>query len=102
MMVFFDMKSVPTPQTFSMEGSFQIPFRDYPVTSSIIDNATDTITFADPHNLITGEEVTYDSQLNTSILPAGSNNTVYAIPTGNNTVKLTSTADLQKQEIQLI
>ena len=92
----FDMESVPTPQTFTMKGSFQIPFRDYPVTSSIIDNATDTITFADPHNLITGEEVTYDSQLNTSILPAGSNNTVYAIPTGNNTVKLaTSTADAE-------
>tara|TARA_Y100001956_G_scaffold82458_1_gene103452 strand:- start:33360 stop:38879 length:5520 start_codon:yes stop_codon:yes gene_type:complete len=92
----FDMESVPTPQTFTMKGSFQIPFRDYPVTSAIIDNATDIITFADPHNLITGEEVTYDSQLNTSILPAGSNNTVFAIPTGNNTVKLaTSTADAE-------
>jgi hypothetical protein len=55
------------PKSFDIQTDFTIPARRYKFTSSNINNVSNTITFADPHNLITGEKVTYVDNGNPSI-----------------------------------
>ena len=63
----YEITSVPGAKSFELDADFAIPPREYEVTSGIIDNVSNAITFADPHNLITGEVVTYNANGNTSI-----------------------------------
>ena len=97
----FTLSNVPTPQTFEMQSDFQIPERLYAFGAADVNGTDDIITFTDPHNMITGEQLEYNSQLNTSILPAGANNTVYAISTGINTIKLATSPEDALNNFQL-
>ena len=56
----FEIVSTPQTNKFVLQTDFTIPARRYVFTSVEVDAANDTITFADPHNLIPGETVKYD------------------------------------------
>ena len=85
------MASIPTANSFTMDGTFKIPVREYEFTSSGINAGAGTIQFDAAHNLLTGEKVTYDANGNTSILPAGVTDT-FAIVISSTTIKLATSA----------
>jgi len=87
--------SIPTSKSFTLSGTFKIPIREYVFTSSEINNSADTITFAQDHNLLTGEKVTYDSNGNTSILPAGTTDTFVIVITSKIIKLATSSLDAE-------
>lgn len=87
----FEMTDTPTPNTFDMSSDFRIPIREYSFTSAEVSAINNTITFANEHNMITGEKVTYDENGNTSILPSGVTDT-FAIAVSSTVVKLASSA----------
>ena len=90
-----DITNVPTSKSFTLTGTFLIPIREYNFTSSEINNGNDTITFPQVHNLLTGEKVTYVSNGNPSILPAGTTDT-FAIVLSPTVIKLaTSSSDAE-------
>jgi len=86
----FTMSSVPNANQFVMNSDFQIPTRIYSFTSTGINAGADTITFSANHNLITGEKITYNSGGNTSILPTGAANPLFAIVTSPTTIRIAS------------
>ena len=87
----FTMTDVPSPDSFTMTSDFQIPDRTYNFTSANVNTTGGTITFADTHNLITGEKITYNRNGNTSILPTGTTNT-FVIVVNDTTIKLAPSA----------
>ena len=87
----FNVASIPSANSFTMDGTFKIPVREYEFTSSGINAGAGTIQFAAAHNLLTGEKVTYDANGNTSILPAGVTDT-FAIVVSSTTIKLATSA----------
>ena len=87
----FDVKTIPTSNSFTMDGSFKIPIREYEFTSSGINASAGTITFSADHNLLTGEKVTYDRNGNTTILPSGVSDT-FAIVISSTVIKLATSA----------
>ena len=72
----FNVATIPTANSFTMDGTFKIPVREYEFTNSGINAGAGTIQFAAAHNLLTGEKITYDANGNTSILPAGVTDTL--------------------------
>ena len=87
----FDVKTIPSANSFTMDGTFKIPVREYEFTSAGINAGAGTIQFAAAHNLLTGEKVTYDANGNTTILPSGVSDT-FAIVISSNTIKLATSA----------
>ena len=83
--------SVPASNSFTMDGTFKIPIREYEFTSTEVSTASRTINFGASHNLITGEKITYDANGNTSILPGGVTDT-FAIVVNATTIKLASSS----------
>jgi hypothetical protein len=63
----YPIVQTPTPSAFEIQTDFTIPPRRYKFTSSNVNNVSNTVTFADPHNLLTGEKVTYVDNGNPSI-----------------------------------
>ena len=90
----FEMTEIPSPTSFEMASDFTIPAREYEFISSQVNTGNDSITFTDPHNLITGEKVLYDNNGNTDMLPTGTNGVFYAIAISETAIRLaTSFAD---------
>ena len=87
----FNVASVPTANSFTMDGTFKIPIREYEFTNTNINAGASTIQFGAGHNLLTGEKVTYNANGNTSILPAGVTDT-FAIVVNSTTIKLATSA----------
>jgi len=87
----FAMTNIPQTNQFVMSSDFQIPIRSYSFTSTDVNNANDTITFASAHNLVTGEKVTYSDGGNTSILPSGVGDT-FVIVISPTVIKLATSA----------
>ena len=87
----FNVASIPSASSFTMDGTFKIPVREYAFTSSGINAGNGTITFAAAHNLLTGEKVTYDANGNTTILPTGVTDT-FAIVVSSTVIKLATSA----------
>lgn len=87
----FNISSVPTASSFTLTGDFKIPIREYEFTTANVNTGSNTIAFADPHNLTTGEKVTYDENGNTSILPAGTTD-IFVVVINSVTIRLSSSA----------
>lgn len=83
----FELTDVSSPDAFDMSSDFKIPEREYSFTSV----TSNTITASSPHNLVTGEKVTYDANSNTSILPSGVTDT-FAIVVSDTEFKLATSA----------
>jgi hypothetical protein len=64
----YTINTIPENNEFTLSSDFQIPSRTYDFISS--DVSVNVITFSTPHNLITGEKITYNNNGNTSMLPA--------------------------------
>jgi hypothetical protein len=60
----FEIVETPSTNSFVLQTDFTIPSRKYELTTTEVSAANDTITFADKHNLIPGELVTYDPGAN--------------------------------------
>lgn len=88
----YTITSTPDSDTYTIGTDFRIPTRDYEFRNGNVDTTNDTITFVDDHNFITGEAITYEEGLNTSILANTGEETgvVYAIPVEANVVALAS------------
>jgi hypothetical protein len=60
----FEIIDTPTTNSFKLATDFTIPARKYSFATTEVSAANDTITFADKHNLIPGELITYDPGAN--------------------------------------
>jgi hypothetical protein len=83
----FEITSIPTTTDFIIESDFSIPTREYEFTSSQVNTTTNVIDFPEPHNFITGEKVIYNSGSNSSIIPAGTDQT-YVITLDSGSIRL--------------
>jgi hypothetical protein len=63
----YTMTDIPSQKEFELAADFTIPPREYVITSALINNVDNTVTFAQAHNLLTGERVTYSENGNPSI-----------------------------------
>ena len=96
----FEMIQVDSPNTFKVQTDFEIPAREYEFTSADCDFTNHTITFTDPHNFVTGEEVSYFNNGNIDIIAYDSSlgeNTLYVVVIDANTIKM-STSELGATE----
>jgi len=64
----FEIIDVPQTNKFVVKTDFTIPKRVYSVTSAEVNATSDVITFADPHNLVPGEFIQYDSSVNEQMM----------------------------------
>ena len=83
----YGVTDVTSQNTFDLQTDFTIPRRKYLFTSSDVDNVSNTITFASPHNLLTGEEIQYDPNGNQSIFDQMWDS-LYAIVVDATTIKI--------------
>jgi hypothetical protein len=63
----YPITEITGSNSFKMQTDFTIPPREYQFSPTDIDNVSNSITFALPHNLLTGETVTYSANGNPSI-----------------------------------
>ena len=82
----YNISSIPAQNEFLLESDFTIPKNVQSFTSTEV-NAS-TITFANDHNLITGEKIDYNANGNTSMLPTVDQ--YYAIVINNTTIAIAS------------
>jgi hypothetical protein len=96
----FEMIEVDSPNTFKVQTDFEIPAREYDFVALDCDFTNHTITFADPHNFVTGEEVTYFNNGNVDMIAYDSStgdNTLYVVVIDSVTIKM-STSELGAKE----
>lgn len=83
----FDIVAVPNSTSFTLQGDFQIPLREYRFTPST-DSSTSVISFADTHNFRRGERLYYTQTPADNPLVTTIDNYVYAIPVSETQVSL--------------
>jgi len=99
--VFAIIEETPNPNEFVLATDFKIPLRAYTFESTDIDGLTGEITFDAPHNLITGEVVTYDPGTgNTSMLTDETDNVFNVIVTAADKIKLAVSSDSALNNIE--
>jgi len=87
----FEITAINQPNTFTMQSDFRIPNRIYEFTSTEI-NAGSSITLPEPHNLITGEKITYNNNGNPDIVDTSGSNDFFAIAVNDTTFKVASSS----------
>lgn len=86
----FEITSVDQPNTFAMLSDFKIPKRQYEFISTDINTGNNSITLSDPHNLITGEKITYVNNGNSNVLDIGGGTEFFAIVVSDTSFKVAS------------
>tara|TARA_B100000212_G_scaffold261468_1_gene201349 strand:- start:5773 stop:11604 length:5832 start_codon:yes stop_codon:yes gene_type:complete len=92
----FEMVETSAQNTFKVQTDFEIPAREYAFTNTDCDFSNHTITFTDPHNFVTGEQLIYDNGGNGDMISYDTSNdnvTVYAVVIDATVVKI-STSEL--------
>lgn len=96
----YPITATTTNNTFQMLGKFNIPERIYEVTSTNTDAINFEITFADEHNLRTGEKISYGSKGYTPIISSDYNyDELYCIAIDEFTVRFASSVDSAKSNV---
>ena len=87
---------------FKMLGKFNIPERIYNITQANTNDVDFQITFSEPHNLRTGEKISYGTKGYTPIVPEDYNfNELFCIAVNETTIKFASSVDSAKANIPI-
>lgn len=87
----FEITDTDEPNSFIMQSDFRIPTRVYEFTSSNI-NGDSSITLDDPHNLITGEKLSYNNNGNSDVVDTSGSDDFFAIAVSDTTFKVASSS----------
>lgn len=100
----FEMVEVDNPNTFKVQTDFEIPARNYSFTEADAETVNMTVTFAEPHNFVTGEKVEYLNNGNDNIAifdEASFDGFLYIIVIDETTIKFSISEQGAEQNINI-